>query len=745
MRVLAVGLLLVCVVLTGLHLLAMHEGPRWTSPLLLGDRLFDLGLGLTILWYSLALGRMLGRPLLGLSDEPLTENLAAMGLGMGILSLTLLGVGLLHLFYPPVFLCAALVLTFVLRAELGTLSRRAGEGILTWRGQGMPTAPTHGQRLVLLVLGLALVLISPRTALPPSYNSSATDLDTLAYHLAAPKIYIEMHGFVPRPDIPLANAPSGGDVLNVLGLMAGADTLGRMLNVLLTLLLGIAVYALGRRHFGQAGAWLGALLFYATNWLTPLAPTVVPDFAAAFLMVLGFSDLLAWASPSGGRRRPDNPSDGPNSLVAARWSDAHHEDLLLARAGLLIGLAVSFKLTNLPALPAAVLVAGAAALLQSTQAAAARLRHAAWAVALLVVFMLIPLAPWLIKNLCFFGTPFYPISVSISDSATPSTAALAATSAGLLPHLAHLWWIAGTLGATYWHYISPLCPLLILAPFVLRGASGRMAIILLVASGVLWLLFVPLFLPPRYWLGPAAVSDAVMAAVFCTLRDHLKRGTMRALFGLALCLDATLWLAAVPLGSVSASGLVSALAGELAIMIVVGILQWRQRRLWLELPVVALLCFGALIGMFVTLRETTKHQYLAVADGSLSREAYVTGNNWYYPAYEWANRRLPRNATVVLLNLVAGYYLDRQYLDDWYDERLSAVEGGPAARRAEFANWCRAEVHYAIFDSNIYFYTPHAYRWTRVPALHARTLYTANGVEVLAVSPCDAGHGVGNR
>src|SRR5260370_42166264 len=76
---------LVYVVLTCLHVVAVSEGPSWTSPLLIGDHLFDLLLAVTMLWFALALGRRVAWPLLGLSSDLLTERLAACGLGLGLL------------------------------------------------------------------------------------------------------------------------------------------------------------------------------------------------------------------------------------------------------------------------------------------------------------------------------------------------------------------------------------------------------------------------------------------------------------------------------------------------------------------------------------------------------------------------------------------------------------------------------------------------------------------------------------
>src|SRR6185312_4764705 len=102
------------------------------------------------------------------------------------------------------------------------------------------------------------------------------------------------------------------------------------------------------------------------------------------------------------------------------------QNLLLVRAGLFIGLAASFKLTNLPVLPAAALVAGLAPLLPSRIALPRRACRAIWAAALFSACALIPLAPWLLKNIYFFGVPFYPIALTVNSANAPLSAAAAA-------------------------------------------------------------------------------------------------------------------------------------------------------------------------------------------------------------------------------------------------------------------------------------------------------------------------------
>jgi hypothetical protein len=79
-RLAAQVLLVLGVVLAGMHLLALYQGPHWTSPLLLGDWLFTVAFAGALLLYATALGRVAARPLLG-PEQGWLEDLTALGLG----------------------------------------------------------------------------------------------------------------------------------------------------------------------------------------------------------------------------------------------------------------------------------------------------------------------------------------------------------------------------------------------------------------------------------------------------------------------------------------------------------------------------------------------------------------------------------------------------------------------------------------------------------------------------------------
>jgi hypothetical protein len=62
------------------------------------------------------------------------------------------------------------------------------------------------------------------------------------------------------------------------------------------------------------------------------------------------------------------------------------------------------------------------------------------------------------------------------------------------------------------------------------------------------------------------------------------------------------------------------------------------------------------------------------------------------------------------------------------------------------ASWCRAGVHYVIFDRGddrsddaAAAVKPAAsFRWLKQPGLNPKLLFSAHGVDVLAVHPCSA-------
>ena len=96
-----------------------------------------------------------------------------------------------------------------------------------------------------------------------------------------------------------------------------------------------------------------------------------------------------------------------------------------------------------------------------------------------------------------------------------------------------------------------------------------------------------------------------------------------------------------------------------------------------------------------------------------------------------------------MVNTSPGYFLDRTYLAEFFGLRFLRLQDA-TARLPELRHWCDAGVRYAVFDrspSNLAANIEplQTFAWIRVPGLRPTVLFSANGVDVLSINPCDIG------
>ncbi len=542
---------------------------------------------------------------------------------------------------------------------------------------------------MIIVQVITLIFACLRNTIP--LVGDAPDQDGVTYHLPGPALYLQAHHMMPLPDIPLANGPSGLEMLAIPGLMADTATLLKMLNLLFALLLGLATYTFCKRHFPEADARLGVTLFFLPTWIVELMAGTVVDFATAFLLLLGVSDALARLS------RQDAPS------AAKPWRAVTADDRLLIRAGLLIGFAVSFKLTSGPGIPAAILIVCGGLLLRRDVPILVRLSVAIRAAILVGVAAVLPVAPWLIKNRIWFHNLLYPAANldnggNCTVSANGCTAISSGAGGGALAHAAtHLWWMIATTGGLYWNFVGPLCLAILVLP-AMRVA--RPALCFLVVGAALWLWLVPLFYPPRYWLAMVAMAAALSA---------VGLGEISRRFGL-------------------------------------------RPRLFDTLLVLFLLP-ASLFTLLIALGLAQRSDAFDLATGKISPYTFLADRVRPYRAIDWVNTHTSPGTEIAMVNSSMGYYLQRPYLNDWFGSRFQQLESGGAARQAVLAQWCAVGVRFAVFNHADHEYNADDaagihplshYAWTRVPGLVQKVAFSWRGVDVLAVTPCRAGGSTAN-
>ena len=331
--------------------------------------LLDIFLFLITAWAAVAAGRTVLRALGFGDDTPRPErSVIAFALGLGLLALLMLALGLAGGLYRPLGFVPPGALLLLGGREHGRMATEGGQWVKTVRLTGW------GWALTLLFAGFASVALIGCFA-PPT---TAIEWDSVAYHLADPKLFLAAHRIVYLPWEDHSNFAFTAEMWYLYGLQIGGVPLAKLFHFACGAGTCLAVSALGTRLASPAVGKVSALLFASTPLVFWEAGTAYVDLATAFFTTL---TLLALAQGMLGR----DP----------RW---------MRLGAVLMGLTLSTKATALGTLA---LLALGVLLWQwrgLKQTPLAALKSAAlWGLLALAVG-----SPWLIKSAVLTGNPIYP-------------------------------------------------------------------------------------------------------------------------------------------------------------------------------------------------------------------------------------------------------------------------------------------------------------------------------------------------
>lgn len=346
----------------GLHLLRLL-GCAWICLVLAGTGRWVL--------------RRLGAGLRG----PWEEGALSFALGYGLWATGLLLLGLGRLWYRPLLIGLLTVATFPAALELRSFIRDRMPGGYSWP-ELRPQTPLAWVAAAFFLAGWLLHL--PHSLIPETFY------DALSYHLGMPNLYLIRHGILPTPEHSYSGIPSVPSML--YGLSIALDPSGIMAQLLHNVtMLGIAAGLMGlasRLNRPQAGP-VACAVFALTPVVTSESFRTSVGLEWALLQLMCFHAFLAAAEES------------PGSAARRAW-------ILLC--GSFMGLAMG---TKYPAwlLPAVVLggmlyVRRAAAAEPKGEACAHPFSHREALVLLGVGALWV--APWILKNLAFYGNPLFP-------------------------------------------------------------------------------------------------------------------------------------------------------------------------------------------------------------------------------------------------------------------------------------------------------------------------------------------------
>jgi hypothetical protein len=224
-------------------------------------------------------------------------------------------------------------------------------------------------RIVFLVLCLAFGVYYICAAMVPEISS-----DGLAYHVGLITRYHEMRGLYPIRTNMYASLPGGLEMLFLFAFIFGRHSATAMVHLLYLLSLPFGMLAYARRMGQPIVGVVGGLLFY-------MAPVVGRDGTVAY------NDVAVAAIVFG-------------CFYALQIWFRDRQAVALIPAGLLAGFAYACKYTTFTVTVYAVIFVMVVTL---------RRRENPWRpMAVLMLFVLLMISPWVLKNVAYVGNPVHP-------------------------------------------------------------------------------------------------------------------------------------------------------------------------------------------------------------------------------------------------------------------------------------------------------------------------------------------------
>lgn len=256
---------------------------------------------------------------------------------------------------------------------------------------GLKPSKPEGPALIALA-GLCLLFLFPLAGtLAPS---TSLDWDSLAYHLAVPKLWLESGSFQPLLWVHHSFFPAAFDALFVPGLAWGDQAGAKAFMVVALLFCCLAVFGLARRQWGADKAWWAPILLAGSPVVLWESGTAYIDVPHGVLGVLAVWYFAEYAFKSGQQDTSTTPQDPPKTP---------QNPLILG--AILLALCLGSKFTGLQAF----LLLGLVYLAISFKQPKKLLQG----VVVASIAVLVIAGGWYVRNIVLTGNPVRPFFSSI--------------------------------------------------------------------------------------------------------------------------------------------------------------------------------------------------------------------------------------------------------------------------------------------------------------------------------------------
>jgi len=313
------------------------------------------------------LGHLACRILCFQSKDPFESILINITIGMVFLAQCIALLGFLGLFNSIVFYI--IVFSVLSYGAKSIPASKSFYKILLYKKSVYERSPL--ERLSLLSL-FFLLSLSFLQALIPNFTT-----DALVYHLAAPKAFLTAGQFISLPDNVYSFFPLPFEMLYLLGLGLGGETLAQLISWLSLALMAYALFVHCNKHSAPQYSFFAASLFVSVPTVFQYGASTYVDIASALFVFMTF---YAWEN----------------------WR-THKSNCRLALFCIYAGFAVAIKLTCFIILPLVFL----AIVYENKQSN--NLNRLSLQLLLFFLTTLFIFLPWWAKNFYFAeGNPFVP-------------------------------------------------------------------------------------------------------------------------------------------------------------------------------------------------------------------------------------------------------------------------------------------------------------------------------------------------
>lgn len=293
-------------------------------------------------------------------------------MGLGCMSIVVFALGVVQLFRSPWM--------YVLWAALAAAAIPGLPGVGRELRAALRSDLSGCREPVCAVVVLLLVTLAVAALVPALAPPSMTDWDSLAYHLAVPRIYLKHGGIHYISFTSHSNFPFLMEMLYVPGLSLGLPIASKLMHYWTGVLLVLLVGALAGERFGHRAGLLAALGLASIPLVLWEAGTAYVDLAAALYTAAAVYYILQYQAR-------------PSSAVAVA-------------CGIAAGLAASTKMTALAVIP----LLGVWMVIHGLAAQ----RRPNWrGAAITVLIALAVCGPWYVKSIVYTGNPVYPFFYSV--------------------------------------------------------------------------------------------------------------------------------------------------------------------------------------------------------------------------------------------------------------------------------------------------------------------------------------------